>query len=452
MHNPSEASLPASIDAEQAVLGGLMLDNDRWDEVIILLSADDFSVLGHRVIFRAITALAGQSLPFDLITLTESIEREGGKERLEQLGGFAYLAELSKNTPSSANIISYAVVVREKSQLRQLITIGRALSADATHPRADISEITERAEAKLFEVVEQHGALQQEAVSVVTAMESLMARLEQWHAQSGLTGTPTGFSELDRLTCGLQAGDLVLLAARPSMGKTALALSLCLGALSGSEEQTVQVFSLEMSTEQLMMRLLAMQSGVPLSHIRSGELDDSDWARLSDALAVISQWDNRLLIDDTTLQTPSTLRTRARRYVRKYGQPALIVVDYLQLMHTNSPENRTQEIAEISRSLKALGKELGCPVLALSQLNRQVESRADKRPNNGDLRDSGALEQDADLILLLYRDEVYHPDTEDKAGAEIIIGKQRQGPTGTIKLHFNARCTQFSDHYGRPSC
>lgn len=454
MHNPSQTGseqLPASIDAEQAVLGGLMLDNPRWDEVIVILSADDFFVTGHRVIFRTITVLANQSQPFDLITLTECIEREGGKERLEQLGGFAYLAELSKNTPSSANIIHYAVVVREKSQLRQLITVGRTLSTDAMHPKADISNITEQAEAQLFELAKQHRVLQQEAVSVIAAMESLMARLEQWQHLGGMTGTPTGFSELDKLTCGLQAGDLVLLAARPSMGKTALALSLCLGALSGSEEKTVQVFSLEMSTEQLMMRLLSMQSGVPLSHIRSGELDDHDWTRLSDALGMISLWDNRLLVDDCTLQTPATLRTRARRYVRKYGQPALIVVDYLQLMHTASSENRTQEIAEISRSLKALSKELGCPVLALSQLNRQVEGRADKRPNNGDLRDSGALEQDADLILLLYRDEVYHPDTQDKAQAEIIIGKQRQGPTGTVRLHFNASCTQFSDAQGRPS-
>ncbi|MEQ2027498.1 replicative DNA helicase, partial [Xenorhabdus szentirmaii] len=259
---------------------------------------------------------------------------------------------------------------------------------------------------------------------------------------------PTGFQLLDEKTCGLQAGDLILLAARPSMGKTALGLACCLGALRHQENSVVQIFSLEMPTAQLMLRLTAMEGGVSLSALRSGILDDEQWGRISQSLEQFSRWDQRLVIDDCSHQTPTLLRARARRYTRKYGKPALIMVDYLQLMSAPGQENRTQEIAEISRSLKALGKELDCPVLALSQLNRQVENRPDKRPNNGDLRDSGSLEQDADLILHLYRDEVYHPDSLDAGIAEIIIGKQRQGPTGTVRVQFNGQYTRFQDISG----
>ncbi|MEQ2027359.1 replicative DNA helicase, partial [Xenorhabdus szentirmaii] len=259
---------------------------------------------------------------------------------------------------------------------------------------------------------------------------------------------PTGFQLLDEKTCGLQAGDLILLAARPSMGKTALGLACCLGALRHQENAVVQIFSLEMPTAQLMLRLTAMEGGVSLSALRSGILDDEQWGRISQSLEQFSRWDQRLVIDDCSHQTPTLLRARARRYTRKYGKPALIMVDYLQLMSAPGQENRTQEIAEISRSLKALGKELDCPVLALSQLNRQVENRPDKRPNNGDLRDSGSLEQDADLILHLYRDEVYHPDSPDAGIAEIIIGKQRQGPTGTVRVQFNGQYTRFQDISG----
>ncbi|HAU9261691.1 TPA: replicative DNA helicase, partial [Escherichia coli] len=266
----------------------------------------------------------------------------------------------------------------------------------------------------------------------------------------GMTGTPTGFDELDEMTCGLQPGDLILLAARPSMGKTALGLTLCLNALRERTDETVFLFSIEMSREQLILRTLSMLSRVELTRLRSSMMDDEEWARLTATMGEFMQEGtfagegNRLIIDDTSSQTPSSLRASARRYVRLYGRPSLIMVDYLQLIRSPDQENRTQEIAEISRALKSLGKELGCPVLALSQLNRQVEQRADKRPNNGDLRDSGALEQDADLIMFIYRDEVYNPGTLDKGVAEIIVSKQRQGPTGTIRVSFDGRYTLFS--------
>lgn len=432
---------PHATDAEQAVLGGLMLDNDRWDDIVLLLAPDDFYHGAHRFIWRAIAELAAQDTPFDLITLSGLLESRG---QLSQAGEFAYLAELSKNTPSAANIVAYARIVAEKSRLRQLQQLGQMLTADAQAHNADATTLTGRAEASLFALAE-NSPVQHQEVSTLAAMEALVSHLESVNGGNGVTGTPTGFRELDRMTCGLQPGDLVLLAARPSMGKTALALAACMGALEGQPDQPVQIFSLEMPVSQLMMRLIAMDGGVELTRMRSGQLDDEQWARISTAMGRFTQLDRRLVIDDNSYQTPALLRARARRYVRRYGRPALIMVDYLQLMRAPEQENRTQEIAEISRSLKALGKELGCPVLALSQLNRQVESRADKRPNNGDLRDSGSLEQDADLILHLYRDEVYHPASPDAGVAEIIIGKQRQGPTGTVRVRFDGRFTRFTN-------
>lgn len=438
----SEMMMPCSYEAEQAVLGGLMLDNDRWDEVILQISPEDLFSRPHRMVFRVMAELAGEGLPLDLITITERLENRGD---LEQCGGFAYLAEMSKNTPSAANILAYAGVVAEKSRLRQLMTVGNSLLSDVQAPKASSAGILESAEGKLFNIAEQ-GAMQLNSETGVNeALDKLLTQLESMSASDGLTGTPTGFSELDAMTCGLQPGDLALLAARPSMGKTSLAMAACTAAVSAKPDDHVFVFSLEMPSEQLMMRLLAMEGRVELSRLRSGNMDDEDWARVSEATGRIIEWKNRLIIDDTSYQTPATLRARARRYVRKYGRPSLIMLDYLQLVRSPEQENRTQEIAEISRSLKALGKELGCPILALSQLNRLVEQRADKRPNNGDLRDSGALEQDADLIMFIYRDEVYNPGTPDAGVAEIIVGKQRQGPTGTVKVKFDGRYTLFSE-------
>ena len=434
--------IPHSVDAEQAVLGGLMLDNERWDEVILQISPEDLFSRQHRMVFRVMAELAGEGLPLDLITITERLENRG---ELEQCGGFAYLAEMSKNTPSAANILAYAGVVAEKSRLRQLMAVGNSLLSDVQAPKASSADILESAEGKLFNIAEQ-GAMQfNSETGVNEALDKLLTQLESISASGGLPGTPTGFSELDAMTCGLQPGDLALLAARPSMGKTSLAMAACAAAIAAKPDDHVFVFSLEMPSEQLMMRLLAMEGRVELSRLRSGNMDDEDWARVSAATGRIIEWKNRLIIDDTSYQTPATLRVRARRYVRKYGRPSLIMLDYLQLVRSPGQENRTQEIADISRSLKALGKELGCPVLALSQLNRLVEQRADKRPNNGDLRESGALEQDADLIMFIYRDEVYNPGTPDAGVAEIIVGKQRQGPTGTVKVKFDGRYTLFSE-------
>lgn len=438
-----KTNIPHSAEAEQAVLGGLMLDNDRWDEVVLLLTPDDFFVGWHRVIYRAMAELSGESQPLDLITLSDRMENGG---LLGRVGGFAYLAELSKNTPSAANILAYAGVVAEKSRLRKLQSVGNMLVADVQALNVRASDVLEAAENRLFCIAEQ-GMLQTGTETTINdAMDTLVGRLEAMMARDGLTGTPTGFSQLDEMTCGLQPGDLVLLAARPSMGKTALALCTCAAAVRGKPDDYVFVYSMEMPEEQLSMRLMSMEGRVELSRLRSASLGDEEWARLSQAMKEIIQWNNRLIIDDTSYQTPATLRARTRRYVRKYGNPALIMVDYLQLIRSPEQENRTQEIAEISRSLKAMGREFGCPVLALSQLNRQVELRADKRPNNGDLRDSGALEQDADLIMFIYRDEVYNPGTMTPGVAEIIIGKQRQGPTGTVKVQFDGRYTLFSEY------
>ncbi len=345
----SEMMMPCSYEAEQAVLGGLMLDNDRWDEVILQISPEDLFSRPHRMVFRVMAELAGEGLPLDLITITERLENKGD---LEQCGGFAYLAEMSKNTPSAANILAYAGVVAEKSRLRQLMTVGNSLLSDVQAPKASSAGILESAEGKLFNIAEQ-GAMQLNSETGVNeALDKLLTHLESMSASDGLTGTPTGFSELDAMTCGLQPGDLALLAARPSMGKTSLAMAACTAAVGAKPDDHVFVFSLEMPSEQLMMRLLAMEGRVELSRLRSGNMDDEDWARVSAATGRIIEWKNRLIIDDTSYQTPATLRARARRYVRKYGRPSLIMLDYLQLVRSPEQENRTQEIAEIPARLR----------------------------------------------------------------------------------------------------
>lgn len=443
----STVNIPYSSEAEQAVLGGLMLENDRWDDVLSVIQDSDFYIPAHRRIFQSMGKLLAGQQPIDLITLSESLEQKG---TIVQVGGFAYLAELSKNTPSAANIVAYADIVAERSRLRKLLQLGRELSTEAVNQRADSAALSERAELQLFQISEKKQI--QQNVSLIEGLESLASYLETVTGGNGITGTPTGFSELDMMTCGLQNGDLILLAARPSMGKTALALTFGIGALRLLDKPVLS-FSLEMPRFQLLQRLVSMVGRVPLSRLRNGQLDDEDWARIGDAIGVMAQWENRLIIDDESYQTPALLRSRARRYTRLYGQPCLIIVDYLQLMRCPGQENRTQEISEISRSLKALAKELGCPVLALSQLNRQLESRADKRPFNGDLRDSGALEQDADVIAFVYRDEVYDANTQDAGVAEIIFGKQRQGATGTVRIKFEGQYTAFCDfHDGKYDC
>ncbi|EIE3222474.1 replicative DNA helicase [Salmonella enterica subsp. enterica serovar Typhimurium] len=437
-----------SRDAEQSVLGGLMLDNDCWDEVALLVSTDDFYYHVHRTIFREMTRLISAGKPIDLITLTDSIESQG-TNAIEQLGGFAYLAELSKNTPSAANIRAYCEIVAKFSQARQLARIGADITESVQKPGADIPAVMEDAEQKITRLAERGEP--EQGVTLLEGMERLLPELERrCNVPDGITGTPTGFEELDSMTSGLQAGDLVLIAARPSMGKTAFLISLLLNSLMKKSGSKGQLYSMEQPTEQILMRMLASLGSIDLTHLKSGLMDDEDWARATDASAMLmGDLNDSLIIDDTGSLTPAMLRIRARRNARRYGHPSIIGLDYLQLMRCPDQENRTQEIAEISRSLKALAKEMMCPVVALSQLNRQLESRADKRPNNGDLRDSGALEQDADVIVFIYRDEVYHENTEDKGIAEIIISKQRQGPIGTVHLQYEGRYTRFSDITGR---
>lgn len=432
---------PHSVEAEQSVLGGLMLDNDRWDDVATQISAQDFFISAHRTIYSHMQTLVEQGNPIDLITLSESLEQQ---EQLDQVGGFAYLAELSKNTPSTANIIPYAQYIASYGELRQLLLLGNELSDMAGQPRSNVADVLAFAEQKLFAIAQSHqdGGLN----DISTCFDNVLAGIAQrYEAERGsLSGTPSGLEQLDALTCGFQPADLIIAAARPSVGKTAFALTLCVNALILRPTQPVQIYSMEMSAEQLLLRLVSLTGRVSQTRLRSGDLSDDDWHQIGVSAGILmNEWKDRLLLDDSGILTPSLLRSRARRSRRQYGLPSLIVVDYLQLMRCDGAENRNQEISTISRSLKALAKELSCPVLALSQLNRALESRLNKRPCNADLRDSGSIEQDADVILFLYRDELYDPNTLDRGIAEVIISKQRNGPIGTVRTHFISDQTRF---------
>lgn len=446
MANSQMQHLPFSLEAEQSVIGALMLENNRWDDVVERIVAGDFYNRAHQQIFKAMQRLVESGQPIDLITLSESIEK-APNNLFESIGGFAYLAELAKNTPSAANTNAYAEIVRDRSQARQLISLGKKISADAmstAQGRIKISDIAEQAEQALFDISEQR-----EAKSETTVREGLTLvanRLERnFSIPDGITGTPTGYSELDKETCGLQDADLIILAARPSMGKTSLGLNFAENAIERISDKPIFIFSLEMPTDQLLMRIVASIAGVSVQAMRSGQLNDEEWGKISNALGVMKDWEDRLIIDDNSDLTPSLLRSRLRRFIRKYGKPSLVMVDYLQLMSSPGSENRTQEISVISRSLKFIAKYFDVPLLALSQLNRASQTRADKRPTLSDLRDGGSLEQDADMIMFIHREEVYDSNTSDKGLAEIIIGKQRQGPVGTVKLAFDAQYTRFRD-------
>lgn len=432
---------PHSVEAEQSVLGGLMLDNDRWDDVATQISAQDFFISAHRTIYSHMQTLIEQGNPIDLITLSESLEQQ---VQLEQVGGFAYLAELSKNTPSAANIIPYAQYIASYGELRQLLLLGNELSDMAGQPRSNVADVLNFAEQKLFAIAQSH---QEGGLTDISAcFDNVLAGIAQrYEAERGsLSGTPSGLEQLDVLTCGFQPADLIIAAARPSVGKTAFALTLCVNALMMRPAQPVQIYSMEMSAEQLLLRLVSLIGRVSQTRLRSGDLGDDDWQQIGVSASILmNDWKDRLLLDDSGILTPSLLRSRARRSLRQHGIPSLIVVDYLQLMRSGGAENRNQEISTISRSLKALAKELNCPVLALSQLNRALESRLNKRPCNADLRDSGSIEQDADVILFLYRDELYDPNTLDRGIAEVIVSKQRNGPISTVRTRFISDQTRF---------
>jgi replicative DNA helicase len=432
---------PNSIEAEQAVLGGLMLSPEAWDKVADKITDRDFYRRDHQLIFRAIGELANKSMPCDAVTLGEWFESQG---IAELVGGTRYVIELAGSTPSAANIVAYADIVREKSVMRQLIDVGTEITGDAFRPEGrSAQELVESAEQKVFHIAEAGARGRQGFVSMRSAVKEAFQLLQQrYESRSPITGMPTGFVDFDHKTAGLQPGDLIIVAARPAMGKTSLALNMAEYA-SIKTGRAAAVFSMEMSASQLAFRLISSLGRINQQNLRTGDLADEEWPRVTSAITLLS--DAKIFIDDTPSLSPLELRARARRLKREHDL-GLIVIDYLQLMQVpGNKENRATEISEISRSLKALAKELSVPVIALSQLNRSLEQRTDKRPVMADLRESGAIEQDADVIVFIYRDEYYNQESTEKGVAEIIIGKQRNGPTGTVKLAFLGQYTRFEN-------
>lgn len=433
---------PHSIAAEQSILGGLMLDNEVWDKVSNKICETDFYRPEHRVLFKGIVTLAHKNQPFDVVTVLDTLK---SLELLEDAGGEAYLFELANNTPSVANVVAYADIVREKSVHRQLISVAQDIADSAYNSLGrEVSELLDLAETKVFAIAEQtlgDGGPEPIKKILVKAVERIDAL---FHSGDALTGIPTGLMDLDNMTSGLQRSDLVIVAGRPSMGKTTLVMNIA-EHVAIESKQPVLVFSMEMPADSLAMRMMSSLGRIDQHKVRTGKLEDDDWPRITSAMNMLS--DAPLFIDDTPALSPAELRTRARRLMKEHGQLGLIVIDYLQLMKVPGfrADSRTAEISEISRSLKSLAKELDVPVIALSQLNRSLEQRQDKRPIMSDLRESGAIEQDADLICFIYRDEVYHEDSPDKGIAEIIIAKQRNGPIGKVKVAFLGKFTRFED-------
>ncbi|MDR0275285.1 MAG: replicative DNA helicase [Burkholderiaceae bacterium] len=432
---------PHSVEAESSVLGGLLLDNAAWDRVGDLLIDSDFYRYEHRLIYAAIGKLVNATKPADVVTVYEELQRQG---KSEDVGGLAYLNSLAQYVPSASNIRRYAEIVRERSVLRKLVSASDEIATSAFNPQGKaVDKILDEAEQKIFHIGEEGSRMKQGFQSMDALVVQLLDRVQEMADNpNDVTGVPTGFYDLDHMTAGLQKGDLVVLAARPSMGKTALAINIAEHVALGAE-LPVAVFSMEMSASQLAVRVVGSIGRIDQGHLRTGRLTDEEWPRLTEAIERLRKVS--LHIDETPALTPSELRANARRLARQYGQLGLIVVDYLQLMSGSSSgdENRATELGEISRALKALAKELQCPVLALSQLNRGVEQRNDKRPLMSDLRESGAIEQDADIIMFIYRDDYYHKDSREPGVAEIIIAKQRNGPTGTAKLAFIKPLTRF---------
>ena len=434
---------PHSLEAEQAVLGGLMLDNATWDQVADRLDEYDFYRADHRLIFRAIRRLAEQGKPFDLLTLAEWLEDHN---ELEEGGGFAYLGVLARDTPSAANVRAYADIIRERAIRRELIRSATEIADNAYDPKGrDSKELLDEAEKKVFAIAERGFRAHEGFADIKDLLARTVERIDLlFQRDNPITGLPTGWSDFDDKTAGLQRGDLIVVAGRPSMGKTAFAMNIAEYAAIQAK-CPVAVFSMEMPGESLIMRLMSSLGRIDQHRVRTGRLEEEDWPRLTSAVTMLSE--ARLFIDDSSNLSPNELRARARRLHRQEGQLGLIEVDYLQMMQVpGTNENRATEVSEISRALKGLAKELSVPVLALSQLNRTLEQRGDKRPIMSDLRESGAIEQDADLICFIYRDEVYNADSPDKGIAEIIIGKQRNGPIGTTRLTFLGQYTRFESY------
>ncbi|MFT3931924.1 MAG: replicative DNA helicase [Spongiibacteraceae bacterium] len=432
---------PHSLEAEQSVLGGLMIANDAWDKVADMVTDNDFYRPEHRLIFRRMAQLVEAGQPIDIVTLADALTHA---DELDRAGGFAYLAEIARNTPSAANIRAYAIAVRERSSLRALINAAQTIADSGFHPEGRSSaELLDDAERRIAQISEDRPkAGGPEAINPL--LKKAVDRIDElFNSDSTITGISTGFKDLDDMTSGLQRGDMVVVAARPSMGKTTFAMNLVEHAVLNGNKPVI-VFSMEMPAEQLILRMLSSIGRINQTKVRTGKLEDEDWPKLSAAITKLK--DRPLFIDDTPALSPIEIRARTRRIAREHGAPGMIMIDYLQLMQiAGSTEGRTAEISEISRSMKAMAKEFECPVVALSQLNRGVEQRPNKRPVNSDLRESGAIEQDADVIMFIYRDEVYNEESPDKGVAEIIIGKQRNGPIGTARLAFIGQFTRFEN-------
>jgi replicative DNA helicase len=438
---------PHSIEAEQSVLGGLLLDNAAWDRIADFVREDDFYRYDHRIIFQHIVKLINATRPADVITVYEALSSSG---KAEEVGGLTYLNALAQNTPSAANIRRYAEIVRDRGVLRRLITVSDEISGQAFNPQGkEVKQLLDEAESKIFAIAEEGARGAQGFLEIQPLLTQVVERIDELYNrdnQNDITGVPTGFIDLDRMTSGLQPGDLIIVAGRPSMGKTAFSINIGENVAIDSG-LPVAVFSMEMGGAQLAMRMLGSVGRLDQHRLRTGRLNDEDWPRLTHAIQKMNEI--QFYIDETPGLSSIELRARSRRLARQCGKLGLIIVDYLQLMGASTPgENRASEISEISRNLKGLAKELHCPVIALSQLNRSLEQRPNKRPVMSDLRESGAIEQDADVILFIYRDQVYNPDSPDKGTAEIIIGKQRNGPIGTVRLTFLGEYTKFDNYTG----
>ena len=434
---------PHSVEAEQSLLGGLLIDNSAWDRLGGVLTDKDFYRPEHALIYKVIQRLVGDNHPADVITVHDAVKSEQGGD----LVGIDYLNSLAQSTPSAANIKGYADIVRDRSILRRLIEVSDNIVNSAFVPEGrSVRTLLDEAESRILQIGEE-GSRKADYLEIEPLLKTVVARIDELYNRQGgsdITGIATGFIDLDKQTSGLQKGDLVIIAGRPSMGKTAMALNIAEN-VALAEGLPVVIFSMEMSGEQLAARLLGSVGRVDQSRMRTGKLQDDEWPRVTDAIARLSN--TQILIDETGALSSLELRARARRIARNFGGTlGLVVIDYLQLMSGSGSENRATEISEISRSLKSLAKELQCPVVALSQLNRGLEQRPNKRPIMSDLRESGAIEQDADLSMFIYRDEVYHPDTtQDKGIAEIIIGKQRNGPIGTVRVSWQGPYTKFDN-------
>ena len=441
---------PHSIEAEQSILGGLLIDNKAIDRIAGQVSASDFYRNDHQIIFSHISKLIDHNQPADIVTVAESLEQNS---ELTKVGGVAYLGLIAENTPTASNISGYAKIVRERSIMRNLVEVGSDIVESAFSPQGkDAQQLLDESESKIFQIADAGTSEKLGFVDIKELLPKAAQRIDdlyQLDDPNGVTGVPTGYADLDQKTAGLQPGDLIIIAGRPSMGKTSLALNIAehVGMEAGLP---VAIFSMEMGAAQLTMRLLGSVGKLDQHKMRIGQLEDEDWPKLTNALGVLNE--APIFIDEGSALNSYEVRARARRLHRQQGKLGLIVIDYIQLMSSandKSGENRATEVSEISRSLKALAKELNVPVVALSQLNRSVESRPDKRPMMSDLRESGAIEQDADVIMFIYRDEVYNPETAEKGVAEILLSKQRNGPTGVAKLTFLGQYTRF-ENYANP--